>query len=987
MRETSATPTNPPPTDSIACSAPCLALSRRTAPGFRISNFEHRRAATLYYSSQLKQSDVAHGRVSNTSFKRSTQCAVCLHEHVLRLSIDTFPHSAFSPFPCTPQKPGHGPPRPGGEPKVKSCQLYDASTESWPPSLSSRSEYRLSIRVELGVRHERSAPRRVPVCPLTLTTLGALELSNLRPARSPASANETHDYTTTRNASHEPPYISSLQQRQQQAAEYYRAQHIHSRASSSSGSPARSLRRTPNFERPSSPALELQLLGPHPALRISRRTASAIRFVLEEAIRTPHPFTPDLAEENASMSDLMGAGGGRAANGGARTTAGPVPVSQADRSNIRTPQMIMNQRREREARRQQTEADARAAEEQRKAEEERRKSAERRALAAGVAGAPTTIAPGTQRYAAQSAPLRSGDAPTSASGGPVHSPTSGQAQDVPAGTQYGRPRASSLAQPPQPRPAPASGYDGAAASASDSRRPPPMQHSRRPSAQAGTAAAGASTAASQPAAGAAGGQSGSQARQSTTSSFPHAFERWEQLSSHWEGLTSYWIRHLEQNSEEMKRQPLVQQMSRQITDLSAAGANLFHAVVELQRLRASSERKFQRWFYEHRQEQERAQEREAQLDNMIRVEREARAEAVANMERMAKEKQNAERVVAEMKRELQISKEEARRAWEELGRREQEERDRTMALREGQEIVLGGIHVVPRAVAQGIGTPSQHAGVGDTVYGTGASSGHGIEQHYSYEQAQSPTDTDPFRHGTPLRHDPDVAPLAQGTYIPSGVSAATQPSSRTATHSQAPEQSQISAPANPQQRNISSTQHSPSQSQTPTTRPEAFYQQPSAYLHRSTEAGAGIPEDEQQSYVTSTQADDSEEEEYVIDDNGNFLLDEQGHRVPYRSLHTHDDMSDEFDVQEERRRELEHLQRYGSAPQGETSYTTTTSGGGSYGQGYVSSSIPDYSGAGYGSEWAGMRHHHPTRLSDVLEEDERSRTSPSRASQASRGRY
>jgi hypothetical protein len=54
-------------------------------------------------------------------------------------------------------------------------------------------------------------------------------------------------------------------------------------------------------------------------------------------------------------------------------------------------------------------------------------------------------------------------------------------------------------------------------------------------------------------------------------------------------------------------------MPQQIKDLSAAGNNLFHAVVELQRLRASSERKFQRWFFEHRQEQERAQEREAQL--------------------------------------------------------------------------------------------------------------------------------------------------------------------------------------------------------------------------------------------------------------------------------------------------------------------------------------------------------------------------------------
>ena len=76
------------------------------------------------------------------------------------------------------------------------------------------------------------------------------------------------------------------------------------------------------------------------------------------------------------------------------------------------------------------------------------------------------------------------------------------------------------------------------------------------------------------------------------SSFPHAFERWETLSAHWEGLTSFWIRRLEENSNEVNREPISQQLARQVTDLSAAGANLFHAVVELQRLRASSERKF-----------------------------------------------------------------------------------------------------------------------------------------------------------------------------------------------------------------------------------------------------------------------------------------------------------------------------------------------------------------------------------------------------------
>ena len=102
------------------------------------------------------------------------------------------------------------------------------------------------------------------------------------------------------------------------------------------------------------------------------------------------------------MSDLTGGGTARAANGGARVTAAPVPVNQSaqsDRSNIRTPQMIMNQRREREAaRRQQTEQDAaRAADDQRKAEEERRRIAERRAQAAGVAGPPLSADSGAPR--------------------------------------------------------------------------------------------------------------------------------------------------------------------------------------------------------------------------------------------------------------------------------------------------------------------------------------------------------------------------------------------------------------------------------------------------------------------------------------------------------------------------------------------------------------------------------------------------------------
>ncbi|KAI8938011.1 hypothetical protein NX059_005684 [Plenodomus lindquistii] len=664
------------------------------------------------------------------------------------------------------------------------------------------------------------------------------------------------------------------------------------------------------------------------------------------------------------MSDLTGA---RAANGGARTTGGPIPVSQAERANIRTPQMIMNARRQRAE-----------AEEQRKAEEERRRvSAERRTQAISGGAGPPTTEPGAQRQP-QSAPLRSGDPyvqyPASSGGVPRQPerliPTSNPTQETSAGASQGRPRASSQSQQAT-RPAPAN--TGAATTTDPaSRRPPQSQHARRPSGATGSSQAGPSTAAPQrpppPT------TSNTQLRESTTSNFPHAFERWETLSSHWEGLTSYWIRRLEQNTDEVRREPLAQQMSRQITDLSAAGANLFHAVVELQRLRASSERKFQRWFYEHRQEQERAQEREAQFSEQINTEREARIEAESNMERLTTEKKNAERAVSEMKRELQISKEEARRAWEELGRREQEERDRTFSLREGQPTLVGGVQVVP--MAQNLGGPER--GHNEDAYAGAQSGDSGIEQHYSYEEAQSPTDTDPFTEaGRHPRREPELpSHVAQGTYVPSG--AAPVSSRPAATH---PEADPVQVPA-PLQYPYYTSQSQQASTQPAASMPEAFYQQPGSYLHQDP---ANAHEDER-SYVTSQGEATSEgDEEYAIDQEGNFIRDEAGRRIPYRSLQS--PVSDEYDVQEDRRRELEHLQRYGTAASTQSGYVATTSAGSPHDQGQpTAGGRPDYSGDGYGDEWVGMRHHHPTRLSDVPEEDERSRTSPSRASQASRGR-
>ncbi|KAL9066886.1 MAG: hypothetical protein Q9157_006998, partial [Trypethelium eluteriae] len=504
---------------------------------------------------------------------------------------------------------------------------------------------------------------------------------------------------------------------------------------------------------------------PHPALRISRRTASAVLYALEEALRQPKPFTPDWIEENAQMSDLVGGGNGRAGNGGSRAASGPTPVERPP--ELRTPRDIMNRRQQRDAERRRAELDAAArADEQRRAQEveARRISAERRAVAneqatrisggarrtsAAGEGRGPVEAPGSTAGAghSQQGSAREGERRTANGGSQVAQSAGGQQRSAPAqqpaqsATFPGsRPRGTSVSQD-QPRPAAPSTRSGT------------QRATQGPSQMRPTPATGDQPSASQPPAQATSGAEGGQLQtRSTTNSFPHAFQRWEDLSSHWEGLTSYWIRRLDTNTEELRREPLAQQMSRQITDLSAAGANLFHAVVELQRLRASSERKFQRWFFETRAEQEKLNEEKAQLERQLREERKIREEGGGMMEEARKERRTAERMVAEMRRELQISKEEARRAWEELGRREQEERERTLSLREGQPTLVGGVQVVPMAagMASRQGSMRERPGTsggyqselaGPSVSGSQAG---GDQGQYIYEGSQSPTDTDPF---------------------------------------------------------------------------------------------------------------------------------------------------------------------------------------------------------------------------------------------------
>ncbi|CRG82805.1 hypothetical protein PISL3812_00151 [Talaromyces islandicus] len=606
---------------------------------------------------------------------------------------------------------------------------------------------------------------------------------------------------------------------------------------------------------------------PSRSTRVSPRTGSAILWALEEAIRKPFPFSPYLEELNASMSELIGpavpVAAGRPPNGGPRPAQGPRHGHTQVPAGVRTPTDIMRDRRDREARKK---AEKEAREREQEAELLRQRQEQERLQQTQGPPYPAATAP--------AGPV-SGNPPTQA--------TRQQPSEQPQARLPGAPGNGNLRSAPPAQQQPV---------------PPASQPTQNPT-QAP--------------------QSQEQPRRAT---FPHAFERWETLSSHWEGLTGYWIRKLEQNNSELSEDPLNQQMARQINDLSAAGANLFHAVVELQRLRASSERKFQRWFFDTRAEQEKSREVQADLERQLQVLKLERSDAGELRQKAESERKKAEEMVREMRRELQISKEEARRAWEELGRREQEERDRTTSLRNGEPTHVGGVQVVPMIT----GAPSRQnssANRPQTREGpypggpTATGMGGQPQGQAAYAEDDLP-EKDPFVEtpraaGYPSStHAPDPATFTGGT-------PKSQPPVTSAAYADAPGH---------------------------------FYQHGGTVLHE---------EADDRSYVASTEGSELDAE-YAT--HGGAEYHDRVQSQEYAG-------SDEYDDDSQ--------QEY------DPTYPPTSGGPApvhhTYGQGNV-----DYSGSGWGG-WDSItpRHRHPTRLSDVLEEDERSRTSPSRASQASRG--
>ena len=702
---------------------------------------------------------------------------------------------------------------------------------------------------------------------------------------------------------------------------------------------------------------------PKRSIHISRRTHDAILFALE-AIRKgsgdrTEPLSIDPVEEKARMSDLIGSqlpsgsGSSRPQNGGANVTPGPVPpITTEPARGVRTPTDVMRDRRAREAKK-------RAAEEEaaRTREREERLRKEREDYDAGV------VEDQNQSYRTQD--RRQENMPSTF---------------VPAPA----PQQRTSANPNQPRPAPAQqpstgqsyiqpGLNNPAVPSSSTRRHrnEALENLNIPA----NTTAKPSGSASQP-------QPTSQS--APRSQFPHAFERWETLSSHWEGLTAYWNRRLQENTNELDNKPIDQQLSRQIGDLSAAGANLFHAVVELQRLRASSERKFQRWFFETRTEQERAQEIQAQLQRQLETEREQRNVSGPAVEAARAEQLKAEELVREMRRELQISKEEARRAWEELGRREQEERDRTVALRSGEPVMIGGVQVVPMShggPSRGnTGSTAQRpvtrdgpieGGPGPGIMGgqqprgppsrsqTGTTlDSPGAEERQFTHEPESPTTTDPFTEGRaqPSQHGSSPMRPTQPTTSSAAMAAARAATSATQPHfyNQATTNTAIPIP-------IATSGPTPSNpARPPTSGTERSYV-PSNI--------SGGPSDEPHRY-SGAEYDDDAEYDSEADRERERLYAQQYSRTATQPQLQPDRTSQPL-ASYMSASAAPGIQQSPTAADLEAAANAAASGGAQYSA---------------GSGWEGMtgapRHRHPTRLSDILEERS-GRTSPSRASYVS----
>lgn len=769
---------------------------------------------------------------------------------------------------------------------------------------------------------------------------------------------------------------------------------------------------------------------PRRTTRVSRHTHDAILFALE-AIRkgsgvNAQPLTPDLLEEQARMSDLArgnppGATA-RIQNGGAPRTAaaagtGPT-VTEPPR--YRTPTDVMRERRLREARRAEEAAARQLQEEQRRmqqgeqvvgvGEEQTPRPTARTStgrtqpthtyhirsqsvqMPAGSDPRQENIAPG------QAGPSRTGLVPTQGGRTDPRLSASTQRNRTEAYEQLNIPATSRPAVPEQtPR-------------AAQQQHQPPLgrpQPPPQPVLQAGPQAG------PQPGPQTSTQVSGAAAR----SRFPNAFERWEDLSAHWEGIVSSFIHRMQNNADELAGKPLEKQMARQIDDLSAAGANLFHAVVELQRLRASSERKFQRWFFETRQEQEQAQERQAELERQLRAEREARTVSSTSIEAVRADKNRAEELVKEMRRELQISKEEARRAWEELGRREQEERERTIALRSGEPTLIGGVQVVPMQGLSSRQISSAHrpqtregptGGAGPTMLSGQQSTA--IQRPRSQSQTTGTSLDSPGEETRQFSYQPDAGgsptvtdPFTESSRQPEALQTRQEPDTQFYTTPSRPTIPQTSAAAIAASRAATSAAQDLRYHQSPPTN-----SQMAGVLPAPTRQGTGGTE---QSYLASTISGASEEE-YHINPDGSYTRDAQGHRIPYRQpigpsgLHAElsdDEGEDEGDFSDEddddHTADIERERMYAAqyrpeqAQQQPGQIPRTTSGPlPAIPQGR----IPDYEGEGYETEpppivtqaqtgWENLqatRHRHPTRLSDIIEETTQ-RTSPSRTSYVS----
>ncbi|KAK9476216.1 hypothetical protein V1514DRAFT_197650 [Lipomyces japonicus] len=149
---------------------------------------------------------------------------------------------------------------------------------------------------------------------------------------------------------------------------------------------------------------------------------------------------------------------------------------------------------------------------------------------------------------------------------------------------------------------------------------------------------------------------------------------WDAICADVEGISGYWIQRLNAHETNITKKPRAAQLNTMVEGLTTTGMALLTAVVELQKRRAETNAKYAEWYEDYSQERARMAQLAQDMDEEMDHERGLRADLITQLEQATEAEANQRWMLEESRRELQAARLECRRAWAEVARLEEQQR-------------------------------------------------------------------------------------------------------------------------------------------------------------------------------------------------------------------------------------------------------------------------------------------------------------------------